>query len=173
MAFSSRSVAKTWMAGGSRACRRTRAAASPPNTPPRRWRRPPPRPARCRRAPCPGRARDALLQRGERIAVTEKIRDADEQVLEQRAGSPDACAGTQVAGEVLDTVHLHAPPDAAQDGGALVVGEIVARPHPQETEDVAQGAPRLVGRGRGRTAGGFAAVLFRGQLEARSLASTR
>ena len=92
-----------------------------------------------------------LLQRLEGIAVAEKIRDGDEQVLQQRARL--AGMGAQevhVSRQLLHAIHLHAAGDAAHDGGALVVGEVPARAGAQEGQHLAQ--RRLVVSGGG-TAG--------------------
>ena len=54
------------------------------------------------------------------------MRDADEQILEQRARLHRMRADeAEVLRDRLERVHLHAPRDPAQDGRAFVMGEIV------------------------------------------------
>ena len=86
-----------WPAATSSVSRVLDAAAWRSNTPPRRWRRPAPTRARCRPGPC---LRNSCgmrcLERLERLAVAEEIRDRDQQVLAAaRRPRRDACAGTR------------------------------------------------------------------------------
>ena len=52
----------------------------------------------------------------------------------------------EVAGQIGESVHLHPARDAAEDGGALVVGKIAPRPRAQKGQHIAQRRLVLVRR---------------------------
>jgi len=79
------------------------------------------------------------LERGEALGVAEEVRDADQQVLQQRLGLPrPGSQAAHVVPEVLHLVDLHAARDAANDGRPLVAREVASRPRAQQVQDVAQ-----------------------------------
>ncbi len=72
--------------------------------------------------------RNLRLERVERVAIAEEVGDADQQVLEQRAGLAGMGADEiEVVRQLVDAVDAHAPGDAAQDGRPLVVAEVATR----------------------------------------------
>ncbi len=95
--------------------------------------------------------RHLRLERVERFAIAEEVGDADEQVLQQRAGLAGMGAHErQVIGQGLDAADAHAPGDPAQDRRPLVVAEVAPGLRPQIGEHVAQRGFALIGRDLGR-----------------------
>ncbi len=96
---------------------------------------------------------DLPLQQPELRSVTEELGDPDQQVLEQVADF--LAVGAQeldVPLDLVDLLHLHPPPDAAQEGVVLVAMEVVAGLVAQDRRDPREVLGGLVGQLRGRTA---------------------
>ena len=90
--------------------------------------------------------RHLRLERVEGVAVAEEVGDADQQVLEQRAGLAGMGAQeVEVGRQLVDAVDAHAPADAAQDRRPLVVAEVAPGVGAQVGEDAAQRRLELVG----------------------------
>ena len=86
------------------------------------------------------------LEHAERGGVSEEVGDVDEQVVEEPLGLGRVLAQVaEVGRERVGADHVEPSLQSSQDGGALVVGEVVAGPGAQQRQDVADGLDVVAG----------------------------